>query len=149
VFTDDEWEAFCHAIGDPPWTKEPRFATLNSRKENEDALEELVAEWTEQHSAEEVMQIMQAAGVPAGVAQTMEDLVKHDPQLKEREFLVLLKHPVIGAFNHPTPPYKLLKTKAQVRTSPCLGEHTEYVCTEFLGMSNEEFVELYQQGVFR
>lgn len=149
VFTDDEWEAFCHAIGDPPWTKEPGFATLNSRKENEDTLEELVAEWTKQHSAEEVMQIMQAAGVPAGVAQTMQDLVEHDPQLKEREFLVPLKHPVIGVFDHPTPPYKLLKTKAQVRTSPCLGEHTEYVCTQFLGMSDEEFVELSQQGVFR
>jgi benzylsuccinate CoA-transferase BbsF subunit len=149
VFTDDEWEAFCHAIGDPPWTKEPRFATLNSRKENEDPLEELVAEWTGQHSAEEVMQIMQAAGVPAGVVQTVQDLLEHDPQLKEREFLVPLKHPVMGVFGHPTPLYKLLKTKAQVRTSPCLGEHTEYVCTEFLGMSHDEFVELSQQGIFR
>jgi benzylsuccinate CoA-transferase BbsF subunit len=149
VFNDDEWQAFCHAIGDPSWTKEPRFATLNSRKENEDALEELVAEWTEQHSAEEVMQTMQAAGVPTGVVQTMEDLVKHDPQLKERAFLVPLKHPVIGVFDHPTPPCKLSKTRAEVRTSPCLGEHTEYVCTQFLGMSHKEFVELSQQGVFR
>jgi benzylsuccinate CoA-transferase BbsF subunit len=149
VFTDGEWEAFCHAIGDPPWTKEPRFATLNSRKENEDSLEELVSEWTKQHSAEEVMQMLQAAGVPAGVGQTVQDLLEHDPQLKAREFLVPLKHPVMGVFGHPTPPYKLLKTKAQVRTSPCLGEHTEYVCTEFLGMSHEEFAELSGQGLFR
>jgi benzylsuccinate CoA-transferase BbsF subunit len=149
VFTDEEWAAFCHAIGNPSWTKEPRFATLNSRKENEDALEELVAEWTKQRSAEEIMQTMQTAGVPVGVVQTMQDLMEHDPQLKEREFLVPLKHPVMGIFGHPTPPYKLLKTKAQVKTSPCLGEHTEYVCTQLLGMSNEEFVELSQQGVFR
>jgi len=149
VFTDNEWEAFRHAIGDPPWTKEPRFATLKSRKENEDSLEELVSEWTKEHSTEEVMQIMQAAGVPAGSVETVEDLVKHDPQLKERPFMVLLKHPVMGVFNHPTPPYKLLKTEAQVRTSPCLGEHTEYVCTQFLGMSHEEFAELSGQGVLR
>ena len=95
------------------------------------------------------MQIMQAAGVPAGVVQTMQDLVEHDPQLKEREFLLPLKHPVMGVFDHPTPPYKILNTKAQVRTSPCMGEHTEYVCTEFLGMSHEEFAELSQKGVFR
>jgi benzylsuccinate CoA-transferase BbsF subunit len=63
VFTDEEWEAFCHAIGDPAWTKESRFNTLNSRKENEEALEELVAKWTKQHSAEEVMQILQAASI--------------------------------------------------------------------------------------
>ena len=149
VFNDEEWGAFCRATGDPPWTKEQRFATLSSRKENEDALEALVAEWTKKHTDEEVMRILQAAGVPAGVVQNMQDVMENDPQLKEREFLVQLKHPVIGVFGHPTPPYKLLKTRAQVKTSPCLGEHTEYVCTQLLGMSDEEFIALWQQGVFR
>lgn len=149
VFTDEEWEAFNQAIGNPSWTKEPKFATLKSRKENEEALEELVAKWTKQHSAEEVMQILQAAGVAAGVVQTMQDIVENDPQLKARNFLLPLKHPVIGVFGHPAPPYKLLKTEAQVRTSPCLGEHTEYICTQLLGMSDAEFVEIFQQAIFR
>ena len=148
VFTDEDWEAFCHVIGDPPWTKEQRFATLNLRKQNEDELEKLVAGWTKKHSAEEVMQMMQAAGVPAGVVQNAQDILENDPQLKERGFLVPLEHQVLGVFDHPTPPYKLLKTKAQVRTSPCFGEHTEYICTQLVGMSDEEFVELLQQGVF-
>jgi benzylsuccinate CoA-transferase BbsF subunit len=147
TFTDEEWQAFCHVIGDPTWTRE-RVATLELRKENEDELEELVAEWTKQHSAEEVMQMMQAAGVPAAVVQNAQDLLEHDPQLKESGSLVPLKHPVLGIFNHPNPPFKLLKTKAQIRTSPCLGEHTELVCTQLLGMSDEEFVELLQDGVF-
>jgi len=149
VFTDEEWEAFSQAIGNPSWTREPRFATLKSRKENEEALEELVAKWTKQHSTEEVMQILQAAGVAAGVVQTMQDIVENDPQLKARNFLLPLKHPVIGVFGHPTPPYKLLKTEAQVRTSPCLGEHTEYICTQLLGMSDAEFVEIFQQAIFK
>lgn len=148
VFTDEEWEAFCHVIGDPPRTSEERFATLNLRKDNEDELEELVAEWTKSHSAEEVMALMQTAGVPAGVVQNAQDLFERDPQLKEREFLVPLKHPVLGVISHPTPPHKLLKTKARVRTSPCLGEHTEYVCTRLLGMSDEEFTKLFQEGIF-
>jgi benzylsuccinate CoA-transferase BbsF subunit len=148
VFTDEEWEAFSQAIGNPLWTKEPRFATLKSRKENEEALEELVAKWTKQHSAEEVMQILQAVGVAAGVVQTMQDIVENDPQLKARNFLLPLKHPVIGVFGHPTPPYKLLKTEAQVRTSPCLGEHTEYICTQLLSMSDAEFVEIFKHATF-
>ncbi|MFP3975111.1 MAG: CaiB/BaiF CoA transferase family protein [Dehalococcoidia bacterium] len=148
VFTEEEWGSFCQAIGEPPWTKDARFATLDSRKENEDALEELVAEWARERSDEEIMKIMQAAGVPAGVVQTMQDILGHVPQLRERGFLVPLEHPVIGTFGHPTPPYKLSKTKAEVRTSPCLGEHTEYICTQLLSMSDEEFVELWQQGIF-
>jgi benzylsuccinate CoA-transferase BbsF subunit len=148
VFTDDEWQAFCHVIGDPAWTREQRFATLSSRKENEDEMERLVAEWTQKHPADEVMQMMQAAGVPAAVVQNAQDLLEHDPQLKERDFIVPLEHPVLGIFNHPAPPFKLLKTKAHMRTSPCLGEHTEYVCTQLLGMSDGEFVNLLQDGVF-
>ena len=148
VFTNNEWEAFCHVIGDPAWTKEQRFATLSSRKENEDELEKLMGEWTVKHSAEEVMLMMQAAGVPAGVVENAEDLLEHDPQLKAREFLKPLKHPDLGVFPHPTPAYKLLKTEAQVRTAPVLGEHTEYVCTQLLGMSADEFAALNQEGVF-
>lgn len=148
IFTNDEWHALCNAMGNPPWTNEAKFATLSSRKRNEDELEKLIARWTQQHSAEEVMINLQAVGVPAGVVQTMQDILEKDQQIKEREVFIPLKHPVIGVFGHPTPVYKLSKTKAQVRTSPCLGEHTEYVCTKLLGMSDQEFIDLLQQGVF-
>ena len=147
VFADEEWKAFCGVIGNPSWTKETKFSTLKSRKDNEDQLEALVAEWTETHTAEEVMHMMQEAGVAAGVVQNAKDLIEVDPQLRERKFLVPLEHPVMGTFGHPTPPYKLTKTPAQISTSPCLGEHTHYICTELLGISDEEFVELIQEEV--
>ncbi|MBN1848421.1 MAG: CoA transferase [Deltaproteobacteria bacterium] len=148
VFTDDEWNHFCRIMGNPSWTKAPEFATLESRKQNEDELEERVSQWTRNHSAEEVMKTMQASGVPAGIVQSMQDLYEHDPQLKDRGFLVDLEHPVIGIFGHPAPPFKLSETPAQVRTSPCFGEHTRYICTEFLGMTDNMFNALEQQGVF-
>ena len=149
VFTEDEWKAFCQAIGDPPWTKETRFATLQLRKENEDILENFVGQWTKQHTAEEVMHLLQENGVAAGVVQNARDLLESDPQMKERQYFVPMEHPAIGTFGHPNPPFKLLKSKAQMRTSPCLGEHTIYVCTEFLGMTDDEFIELENEGVFR
>lgn len=148
VFTEKEWQALSQAIGNPAWTHEPRFNTLEARRDNEDALEELVSSWTRTHSAEDVMQILQASGVPCGVVQTPQDVLDIDPQLKDRGYTIPLKHPVLGTFGHATPPYKLLKTKAQLKTSPCLGEHTEYVCTHILGLSDGEFIDLVQQGVF-
>jgi len=148
VFKEDEWQAFCGAIGNPAWTKEARFGSLSSRKENEDELENLISQWTILHTANEVMANMQAAGVSAGVVQTMADIVDNDPQLKEREFLLPIKNPVLGVFGHPTPSYKLSKTRARVSYAPSLGEHTEYVCTKILGLSDEEYAELVGKDVF-
>jgi benzylsuccinate CoA-transferase BbsF subunit len=96
----------------------------------------------------EVMSKMQAAGVPAGVVQTMEDILDHDPQLKEREFLKPIKNPVLGVFGHPTPGFKLTKSKGKVRYAPLMGEHTECICIEVLGMSDAEFAALVGQNVF-
>jgi benzylsuccinate CoA-transferase BbsF subunit len=148
VFNENEWQAFCNVIGDPAWVKDSKFDTMKSRKENEDELENLISQWTALYTDYEVMHKMQEAGVPAGVVQTMADIVDNDPQLKEREFLVPIKNPVLGIFGHPTPPFKLLKTKAKVTHAPSMGEHTECVCINILGMSDKEFVELVEENVF-
>jgi crotonobetainyl-CoA:carnitine CoA-transferase CaiB-like acyl-CoA transferase len=74
--------------------------------------------------------------------------LEHDPQLREGELLTPIEHPVVGIFGHLPSSYKLSKTKAQIRTLPCLGEYTDYVCTQLPGMSHEEFGELLQQEVF-
>jgi benzylsuccinate CoA-transferase BbsF subunit len=148
VFDETEWQAFCLAIGNPAWTKNPKFTDLKSRKQNEDELESLVSQWTLQYTDYEVMNKMQAAGVPAGVVQTMADIVDNDPQLRERGFLLPVKNPVLGTFGHPTPAYKLSKSKASIRHAPSLGEHTEYICLNILGFSDEEFAGLVGQNVF-
>ena len=148
VFTDGEWRTLGRVMGNPAWAEESRFATLPGRKEHEDDLERLVSEWTRMYSPEELMEKLQKAGVAAGVVQTAEDILDHDSHIKERKLFVPLEHPVIGTFSHPTPPFKMSKTEAWVRTSPCLGEHTEYICTKLLGMTDEEFVGLMQDEVF-
>jgi len=148
VFSDEEWQAFCHVIGNPTWSQESRFRTLSDRKSNEDELNKLVEEWTTGFSAEEVMSRMQAGGIAAGVVQNARDLYL-DPQLKEREYFWQLNHEVLGLFPHLGQPSRLSKTSAKPRMpAPLVGEHTEYVCSQILGMSDEEFLELYQAGVF-
>ena len=74
VRTDQEWTAFCRVIGEEVWTRDPKFATFLDRKRNEDELDHLVDVWTINYSPEEVMQLMQSAGVPAGIVATGEDL---------------------------------------------------------------------------
>jgi benzylsuccinate CoA-transferase BbsF subunit len=148
VFSDEEWEAFSRVIGNPAWTKTPKFATLLGRRQNEEELNRLVEQWTINHFAEEVMEVMQKAGVAAGVAETGEDLHK-DPQLKHRHHFWMLKHPEMGITSYDGPSYRLSKTPVELRMhGPCVGEHNDYVFTEMLGMSDEEFLELLSEGVF-
>jgi benzylsuccinate CoA-transferase BbsF subunit len=148
VFTDLEWQAFCKAIGRPDLSHELKFSSLKRRKENEALLDGLVEEWTILHSAEEVMDLLQKAGVPAGIVQNAKDIY-NDPHLKERECFWVHEHKELGKFSHLGQPSRLSKTPARLyRPAPCMGEHTEYICRELLGIPDEEFVRLMQEGVF-
>ena len=119
------------------------------RKNNEDELEKLIEEWTINYSPAELMTMLQEAGVPAGVVQGGEDLLEWDPQLRHRGHFVTLNHPEIGPHVGEEPPFKLSRTPAKMSLpAPCLGEHTEYVCTKILGMPDSEFLKLLAAGVF-
>jgi benzylsuccinate CoA-transferase BbsF subunit len=148
VFTSEEWESFKQVLGNPAWISEQRFSTLELRKEHEDELEQLVSEWTQKHTAEEVMENMQKAHIASGVVQNGQDILEKDPHLKDRGLLAQLTHPVLGTFGHQSTPFKLSKTPSTLRAAPGLGEHTDFVCTNFLGMTDEEFVDLAGDGVF-
>lgn len=148
VFTDQEWQGLCRAMGEPEWCREERFSTTSGRKAHEDELERLISVWTQTQVAEEAMELLQRHGVGAGVVQDPKDVLEHDPQVEARGTYVRLQHPVCGECRHPVPPVKLSLTPAQVETAPLLGEHNSYVYTELLGMPDQEFAELLNQGVF-
>ncbi|MFC1925764.1 CoA transferase, partial [Chloroflexota bacterium] len=149
VFSEEEWQSFCKVIGDPSWTKDAKFTNLAARKENEEELDRLVGEWSSGHTAEEVMSMMQKAGVPAGVVQTCADL-HADPQLKHRNHFMQIEHPVIGKHFYFNEGFRLSKTPGEpTNPGPCIGEHNEYVYTKILGMSDEEFIGMLTDGVFK
>jgi benzylsuccinate CoA-transferase BbsF subunit len=148
VANEEEWQLFCREIGKPELIKDPRFNTLENRKKNEEELNRLVGEWTKDQTAENVMTRLQKVGVAAGVVQNTADTYK-DPQLKKRNIYWPMQHAEMGEFTHLGESFMLSKTPAKPYSpSPLLGEHTEMVCTEMLGMSDEEFVSLMQEGLF-
>ena len=147
VFTDDEWQGFKRALGNPPWAEDKRFATFSGRLENRLELNRLVDGWTKEHTAEEAMALLQEQGVAAGVVQDASDLAQ-DPQLKERGFFIELDHPELGKTISDAAPIRLSDTPARyIRAAPILGQDNDYVYGELLGMSDDELAELRQQGV--
>lgn len=150
VFNEEEWKALCRVMGDPEWTKDPRFTDMFNRKQNENELDRLIEEWTKQHTAEEVMNACQEAGVPCGVVQNPQDRADKDPQFKARGFYEEVDNPEFGPFRYDGMPVKLSLTPGHVfKHSPLLGETNDYFYKEFLGIPEEEYEQLKAEEVIQ
>ena len=100
VGNEQEWRSFCQVIGRPELISDSRFADRQTRLQHSSELDSIVQEWTATRSAEEVMNELQSAGVPAGVVQTGADLLK-DPQLRHRNYFAAFSESLIGPFEIP------------------------------------------------
>ena len=147
VRTGSEWRRFVTAIGSPSWASDPSFRTLYLRMRNSSALDENISRWTAEHSAEDAMNILQDAGIAAGVVQNGIDICARDPQLKERGFWPTVSTAKGAATQVTGIPFKLSGTSGQVRTiAPEVGENTDYVLGELLGLTRADQESLIAEG---
>jgi benzylsuccinate CoA-transferase BbsF subunit len=148
VLTEDEWQSFKRVIGGPEWVQAPRFDTAAGRVANSEELDKLVESWTVNYPPEKIQDMLQRAGVAAGLVANARDLDR-DPQFNHYNFYHELEHPYMGKlrYYHPAP-LKLSAAEAEVQRPVLVGEHTDEICTQILGMSQEEVDSLRQKGVF-
>jgi benzylsuccinate CoA-transferase BbsF subunit len=145
--SEEEWGGLKKALGDPPWASDKRFTTPAGRLKNKEALDGLIGEWTQKHTAEEAMTLLQRCGVAAGVVKNARDLAQ-DPQLKHRGFFVELDHPEMGKTISDANPIRLPDSSpAYTRPAPLPGRDNEYVYGGLLGLSRDEMDRLKEQGV--
>ena len=115
---------------------------------NSDELDRLVAAWTAERTPEEVQDTLQKAGVGAGRVSNASD-IDADPQLNHYNFYREMDHPYMGKLRYYHPAgLKLSAAEAAMQRPVLVGEHTDYVCREILGMSADEVEQLRQKGIF-
>ncbi len=147
VFGDAQWEALRRAMGDPAWAREARFDTAQGRLAEQDELDAKLALWTRDQDAQELMATLQAAGVEAGVVQSYADLLE-DPQLAARGHWVRLEHVHLGEMLFERSGFRLSNSPGGYPApGPNLGEHTDQVLRDHLGLSPSELEELDRAGV--
>ena len=133
VRTDEEWRAFCGILGRLDLAEDPRFLDRPSRCSHAVELDEIVADWTRSQNAEDVMLRLQAAGIPAGVAQTGADLVA-DPQLRYRNCFERFEESPVGPMEIPRGALRFAgMTDDPLSLPPLLGADTDAVLREVLG----------------
>jgi crotonobetainyl-CoA:carnitine CoA-transferase CaiB-like acyl-CoA transferase len=149
---DDDWYRLAKVSGKAEWLNDLRFKTLADRIANRDALDSAVNAWTGTQEAYACMNLLQRAGIAAGVVQTAEDRCDHDPQLASLDWLTEVTGTKIGTWPVPELPMKLSATPAYIggpidRGAPCYGEDNTYILRDLLGFSEEEIATFAAEDV--
>jgi len=143
VFGDDEWRDFAGLVGDADWIRDPRFATRDGRVAHAADLDAHVAGWTRELDADDAMKRLQASGVAAGRVADAADLCARDPQLAARGQFVDVPTPEGRSVRLDGPGFLLSDTPPAVRgPGPLLGEHTDDVLANILGLSHDDIAAL-------
>lgn len=128
-----QWQRLLEVIGRTDLKDDPRFGSPTLRYANREAVDQIVATWTEGRSKMTVMNTLGAAGVPAGaVLDTME--LSTDAYLRESGAIVELEHPVRGRYLMPGWPVRMTDTRVPIVSSPVLGADNEEVLGALAGM---------------
>ena len=139
------WAAVCRVIGKPDLLDDPRFATAESRREHREALGDEISEWTLQRTKDEAMRAFAEAGVCASQVYETHELFA-DPHLVERGFVHELDHPEHGPIRLLGWPARMSGSSVPIKRAPLLGEHTDDVLAEDLGLDAGRLERLRNEG---
>ena len=148
ITTDAQWEAFVALLGTPAWSRLPALATAAARRTHHDHIDKGIAEWCATRDPETTAEECLARGIPAAPVLSAAALATN-PQLRARRFFEPLTHAVVGTHAFPTLPLRTQDDRPPwfEKPSPTLGEHTEDVLRDWLGLSTTELAELRAGGI--
>jgi len=147
VGNDGQFRKFCEVAGLPALAVDPRFSTNQARVAHRAELIPLLRQATVFKTTAEWLAALEQAGVPCGPINDLQQVFA-DPQVQARGLRVELPHPLGGTVPQVASPIRLSATPVQYRNAPpLLGEHTEQVLQQWLGLSLEQIDELRRAGV--
>src|SRR5262245_49595674 len=142
-----DWRALAVLAGEA-WGADPRFATLAGRLAHQDELDAAVSAWTRTRERFAAARELQAAGVPAAAVQRPEERIDGDPNTRAWGLWPTVVHAKMGRVRVDGLPVHFSKTDWRIeRGGPCVGEHTDLVLRELLGLGDEELARLRAEGV--
>jgi len=147
VGNDKQFVHLCHAIGRPDMALDDRFATTSLRVQHKQVLLPIIASILSQHSLDHWMPLLRKAVVPSAPIYDFKQVFE-DPQIKHRELVKTVDHPLAGAMSVVGNPLNFSETPVEYkRAPPLLGQHTDEILREVLGMDAPEIAQLAAQKV--
>ncbi|MDB5398494.1 MAG: formyl-CoA transferase [Rhodopila sp.] len=142
----EHWRRLLGVIGREDLIGDPRYDSPAARAERAAEVNEMIAGWTRQHTKHEAMEIIGAAGIPAGaVLDTME--LTNDPTFEQRGIMQTIDHPVVGPFKMVAWPVRFSGSPPPVKPAPLLGANNSDVLTNWLGLSPDQVSSLHGDSI--
>jgi crotonobetainyl-CoA:carnitine CoA-transferase CaiB-like acyl-CoA transferase len=143
---DGVWRRFLKAAGMEDIAQDPRFTSDWERSKNREALDEIITPWVRSKTLQEIISILQKAGVPCARINTIPQAFS-EPQYREREILINAEHPVIGSLSTLGVIIKLSETPGHVtRGAPLVGQDNDQIYRN-LGYTELELTRFKQIGI--
>jgi crotonobetainyl-CoA:carnitine CoA-transferase CaiB-like acyl-CoA transferase len=142
VGNDAQFTKFSAVLGKPEWAGDPRYAKNPERIANREALDAMIIAVLREHDAQTWIDRLTAGGIPCGRINSVAQALAA-PHTAARDMVRTVKHPTAGDVRMLGIPFRLHGTPASIRRPPpTLGQHTEQVLREELGLSDGRINEL-------
>lgn len=136
-------------LGKPEWKDDVKFKTNAARVANRNQLEAEIEAISQQKTTEDWLQVFEGSGMPYAAVNDVQTTLNH-AHTKARNMVVEMEHEACGPIKMVNSPVKFSETQPSIRSvPPMLGQHTNEVLEEHLGMSKSDISALKEQGVVR
>jgi formyl-CoA transferase len=147
VGNDGQFASFCRVLGKPEWSADPRFATNPARVKHRAVLVPLIGACLQDWRGPELAEALEAVGVPCGPINNLAQVFA-DPQVQARAMRVDVPHPTAGSVPQVRHPVRFSgDATAPMQAPPTLGQHTDQVLQQMLGLQADQIVALRRQGL--
>ena len=141
----EHWDRLLKVVGREDLIGNEKYNTPAKRLQHEPEVDKIIAAWTKTETKFDAMKIVGEAGIPAGAVMDTAELYA-DKTFEERGVMQTMEHPVHEPFKMPGWPVRVDGKAVRIKSSPMLGEHTEQVIGEWLGLNEAAVGELKAAG---
>ena len=143
----EHWDRLLKVIGREDLIGDDRYLTPADRASKVAEVDEIITAWTRGQSKHDAMAIVGGAGIPAGAVLDTDEL-QNDVTFEERGVMQTMVHPVHRPYKMPCWPVRVDGKATRLKASPVLGEHTEQVISDWLGLNCDAVEALKSDGTF-
>ncbi|KAF7912709.1 uncharacterized protein EAF01_001730 [Botrytis porri] len=139
----------CNGLGRPEWKEDPKFVINTARVAHREELDSSIEKITQDKTTKEWLDIFEGSGLPYAAINDIQGTLNHEHVLA-RDMVKEMDHEYCGPIKMVNTPVKYSESKPSIRTvPPMLGQHTDEILRDILGMDESDIEALKAEGAVK